>query len=270
MTPAKALFDDPAVRDPYLDHYETIRGRVRTAVVRRHLDEVLSGMKAEQLRVLDIGCGDGRDSAWLAEMGHCVVGFDQSQKMIEYARAKYRSAESEWSGSLEFRRGTQRMALKTFGAESFDLVLSHGVIMYQPDPRPFIAGHLALVRQDGILSLLAKNADALVHRAAREASLDEALQLLDDSCGLGHLGVVTQAQNIQQLADIAFADGATVRSWAGVRMFTDTPTEIIEEAEDEKVIELEWLASRRDPHRRVAALLHLILLKGIDLSLLPK
>lgn len=269
MPTARALFDDQAVRDRFLKHYETIRGRVRTAVVQRHLLEVLESVESMSLRVLDVGCGDGRDSAWLANIGHWVVGYDTSSEMIERARAEYCRAADSLSGALEFRQGTEREALDAFGTDSFDLVLSHGVIMYDSDPRSFIARHLALVSRNGVLSLLAKNADALVHRAAREASLEEALQLLDDSRSPGHLGVSTYAQSVQELADIAFAEGATVRSWAGVRMFTDTPTDIIEAADDEKVIELEWLACRRDPHRRVAALLHVLFLKGLDLSLLP-
>jgi len=265
------LFDDPAVRGPYLDHYDTIRGLVRTAVVQRHLMEVLPAIAAARgLRVLDVGCGDGRESAWLAAAGHDVVGYDASSKMIDDAQEKYGSEEWPESGSLEFCRGTQKDALKAFGADAFDLVLSHGVIMYHTHPKPFIAEHLELTRTDGIFSLVAKNADALVHRAAREASLDEALELLDDSSGLGHLGVVTHAQNIQEISDLAFEDGATVRSWAGVRMFTDTPTDLIERADEDKVIELEWRACRKDPHRQVAALLHVVILKGIDLSLLPE
>jgi SAM-dependent methyltransferase len=269
MSTSAPLFDDPAVRDPYLEHYDTIRGRVRTAIVQRHLIDVIPEIKTSELRVLDIGCGDGRDSAWLASQGHAVVGYDASGKMVDAAREKYGYMEWPASGSLELHRGTQRDALKAFGAEAFDLVLSHGVIMYHANPKRFIAEHLQLTRESGIFSLVAKNADALVHRAAKEASLDEAIELLDDSRGFGHLGVETQAQSIQEIADLAFEDGATVRSWAGVRMFTDTPTDLIESADEDKVIELEWRACRKDPHRLVAALLHVVLLKGIDLSLLP-
>ncbi len=267
MPSTKPLFDDPRVRDPYLEHYETIRGQVRTAVVHRHLEAVLEGLAANRLRILDVGCGDGRDAAWLAELGHEVIGLDSSRKMIDRAEERY--AGISFDGSLTFSRGTQKQALIEFGPGAFDLVLSHGVIMYQADPQRFIADHLALVDDDGMLSLLAKNADALVHRAAREASLDEALQLLDDSRSLGHLGVHTYAQNIQQLADLGLDSGATVRSWAGVRVFTDTPTDRIAEAEADQVIELEWRASRRDPHRQVAALLHVLYDKGPRPFLVP-
>lgn len=35
------------------------------------------------VRVLDVGCGPGRDVAWLAEQGFQAVGIDLSQKMLE-------------------------------------------------------------------------------------------------------------------------------------------------------------------------------------------
>ncbi|QSB17555.1 class I SAM-dependent methyltransferase [Natronosporangium hydrolyticum] len=37
-------------------------------------------------RVLDLGCGTGRDAGYLAEQGHQVVGLDASEEMLDYAR----------------------------------------------------------------------------------------------------------------------------------------------------------------------------------------
>ena len=119
-----SLFDDPEVREPYLKHYETVRGRVRTAIVQRHLQAVLSEMNAESLRVLDVGCGDGRDSAWLAGLGHDVVAFDPSSEMIERARSQHCADGLAGSASLEFRLGDHEQALAEFGPHSFDLVLT--------------------------------------------------------------------------------------------------------------------------------------------------
>ena len=38
--------------------------------------------------VLDLGCGPGRDSAWLAEQGFTAVGLDASAGMVEEARRR--------------------------------------------------------------------------------------------------------------------------------------------------------------------------------------
>jgi cyclopropane fatty-acyl-phospholipid synthase-like methyltransferase len=45
-------------------------------------------------RVLDIGCGDGRDAAWLAEHGFEAVGVDHSQAAIAQARQKWSGIET--------------------------------------------------------------------------------------------------------------------------------------------------------------------------------
>jgi len=172
-------------------------------------------------------------------------------------------------GRVLFEQGDAASAQDRFGLGTFDLVLSHGVLMYHDDPHQFVATHVRMLRPGGTLSLLAKNADSQPFRAAREASVDEAIRLLDDPQNVGHLGLRTGAQTLQDLAEMAFAAGATVRSWAGVRIFSDTPDDIVRGTDLEKVIQLEWLAARRDPHRRTGALLHLLLLRGIDLSLLP-
>ena len=43
-------------------------------------------------RVLDVGCGTGRHSAYLVELGHTVTGVDVSPEMLHVARRKTRAA----------------------------------------------------------------------------------------------------------------------------------------------------------------------------------
>lgn len=262
---AQQLFDRPEVRDRFLGHYETLRGQVREQIVRRHLASVAIDRAGGCLRVADIGCGAGRDTVWLAKQGHRVLALDPADSMVATTRAAV--ADAGVGALVDVERGAAARALEIAGAGAFDLVLSHGVIMYSDDPAAFIAEHLALTSPDGFLSLLAKNAEALVYRAVLEASLDDAMRLLDDSQSIGHLGVATTAQNVQQLSDFGMAAGATLHSWAGVRIFSDA--EAVEPADGSAMIELEWKAALRDPYRRRGALLHALLLKGVDLALLP-
>lgn len=266
------IFEDDSVRSRFLAHYDTVRGAVRSEVVRRHLTSVLPDVSGgRRLRVLDIGCGDGRDALWFASYGHDVVGVDSSKEMLAKASddADSMLKDGQLSGSISFEYGTQADALQNFGPGSFDLVLSHGVLMYHGEARSFVGDHLALVKPKGFFSLLTKNADALVFRAAFEGQIAEALKLVDDTCGLGHLGISTNAHTIQDVSDIVFGFGATIRSWAGVRIVSDTNPLDVEIAGISDVVELEWKLATREPHRRVGALLHAIILKGIDLTLLP-
>lgn len=258
------LFDRPDVRNRFLGHYDGLRGQVREQVVRRHLLEVVLAGAKRPLRVADIGCGAGRDTVWLAQQGHQVLALDPAESMAEVARE---AVEAAGAVKVEIIVGDAATARERVGEAAFDLVLSHGVVMYQEDPAPFVADHLALVAENGALSLLAKNAEALVYRAVAEASVDDAMRVLDDSQSVGHLGAVTGAQTVQQISDFGLAAGATLRSWAGVRIFSDVPA--TEAADDEKLIDLEWKACRREPYRRNGALVHALLFKGLDLSLLP-
>lgn len=40
-------------------------------------------------KVLDVGCGPGREVDWLSEAGYDVTGLDQSEEMLRWAREKY-------------------------------------------------------------------------------------------------------------------------------------------------------------------------------------
>ncbi|MEI7671685.1 MAG: class I SAM-dependent methyltransferase [Deltaproteobacteria bacterium] len=50
------------------------------AVVRRYFRHGLTA---------DVGCGSGRDTAWLSENGYPAIGFDPSQGLLKEARQRY-------------------------------------------------------------------------------------------------------------------------------------------------------------------------------------
>ena len=55
-------------------------------VVRPKVTELLSPNPADY--ILDIACGNGNDSSYLAQRGASVVAFDYSKKMIELAKRR--------------------------------------------------------------------------------------------------------------------------------------------------------------------------------------
>lgn len=72
-------------------------------------------------RVLDVGCGEGRNSIYLAAQGHIVDAFDISAAGI--ASAKRRAAEQR----LDIRFWLEDLASFTF-LRKYDVILSHGVL----------------------------------------------------------------------------------------------------------------------------------------------
>lgn len=78
---------DAAVAAGYERWYETPAGRRAEQVERELLRAMLAGVP-RGARVLEIGCGTGRFTRWLAESGNRVVGVDRSAVMLAEARRR--------------------------------------------------------------------------------------------------------------------------------------------------------------------------------------
>jgi SAM-dependent methyltransferase len=79
-------------------------------------------------RVLDLGCGSGPYSVWLAEQGASVVGLDLSQTMVSLALER----AAEQNVTADFRVADIREPLP-FGNSEFDLVFSSTALHYVED-----------------------------------------------------------------------------------------------------------------------------------------
>lgn len=90
-------------------------------------------------RVLDAACGTGRHGAWLAGLGHDLVGVDASPAMLARARAKLPQARFE-HGDLT--------ALPLPDA-SVDAALCALALVHLPDLRPALAELARVVRPGG-------------------------------------------------------------------------------------------------------------------------
>lgn len=78
----------------------------------------------EKGKILEIGCGNGRDSLFLAQNGLNVVGIDLSRKAVELAQKNFE--ESKISGKILFKVADAEKL--PFPARTFDGVYSIGVL----------------------------------------------------------------------------------------------------------------------------------------------
>lgn len=99
----------------------------------------------------EIGCGNGRDAAWLAAHGYRVTGFDASPGLLAEARRLY--------PAIEFREATlpaldEIDTLDTRDAR-FDNVVCETVIMHLPVDAiaPAVDRLRSLLRSNGVLYL---------------------------------------------------------------------------------------------------------------------
>ena len=97
-------------------------------------------------RTADIGCGSGREVAFLAASGFDAIGYDASDALLEQARFRY--------GKLAFQPA-MLPELKGLPDGSFDNVLCETVIMHLPRAQIAPAVHrlLQVLKPDGILYL---------------------------------------------------------------------------------------------------------------------
>jgi SAM-dependent methyltransferase len=94
----------------------------------------------------DIGCGSGRDVAWLTGHGFETVGFDASRELLAQARQSH--------PGLPFIQATLP-ALEGISDASFQNVLCETVVMHLPSDQliPAVRRLLAILRPGGALYL---------------------------------------------------------------------------------------------------------------------
>lgn len=95
-------------------------------------------------RVLDAGCGAGRNAAWLTEAGARVTGLDASPEMLGRARARVPAASfslADLARPLELSDDT------------FDVAIASLVLHYLRDWTPTLRELRRVVRAGGVLAI---------------------------------------------------------------------------------------------------------------------
>jgi 2-polyprenyl-3-methyl-5-hydroxy-6-metoxy-1,4-benzoquinol methylase len=147
---------------PPRDDLGWLRARAERSELARLLDRAIP----TDARVLELGCGTGQMSLFLASAGRLVVGADLARPSLELAEAARRRYGIE--RALFVETDLRRPALKR---GVFDVVYSSGVLHHTPEPRASFAKLAPLVRPGGHLVLGLYNAYARVpHRLRRAAA----------------------------------------------------------------------------------------------------
>ncbi|AUG76825.1 SAM-dependent methyltransferase [Kitasatospora sp. MMS16-BH015] len=243
----------------WLDRQGGLRRLVRQELVARQLAERLAGR--DELRVLDVGCGQGTQALRLARDGHLVTGLDPDAVTLGAAQAALAAEPAEVRDRVRLLHGDGHSCGRWFGPRSFDVVLCHGVLMYLSDPDPMLASLARMLAPGGLLSLLVRNADALAMRPGLTGDWRAALAAFDSPRYTNGLGLTARADHLLDLAETLKELSVPLRHWYGVRVFTDTTPEDaapVDGRQLAQLIDAEERAGREDPYRRVAALLHVV------------
>ncbi|MCX2182764.1 methyltransferase domain-containing protein [Streptomyces sp. SKN60] len=247
------MTDFARVGRDYAEHSGSARGRLRHDLVARR---VLAELPDRPSRVLDVGCGDGEMSLRLAAAGHRVTAADPSAGMLAAAGHRLR-ARPELAPRVGFlEAGLHELP---FGAEQFDAVCCHGVLMYLDEPAAAIARLAGLVAPGGVLSVLTKNRAAIGAREALRGEYEVARELIERGAAtsVGNLGLAIRGDTAEELDRLAAAQGLVPLPWQGVRVFHDHRDDWAPGPEEYALaLETEWAASARDPYRQLGRLVH--------------
>jgi SAM-dependent methyltransferase len=143
----------------------------------------LGGVELEGARALDVGCGFGRWTRWLAQRGASAVGVDPTEGMLEAAR---RASDA----SVEYRR--MSATALDFPDSSFDVVTCITVIQ-----------HLEPAEQEAAVAEIA--------RVLRPGGRAVALDLID----LGDRGKIVYPRSAPEWIRLYAAHGLAVEWWEG-------------------------------------------------------
>lgn len=131
--------------------YDTPLGQYVDRVEKRLLGQLAQPRPGQ--RALDLGCGTGNHTRWLAGKGLRVTGLDESAAMLEVAARKAQQARTD----VDWVRGDAEEL--PFQEGCLDLVVSVAALEFMARPDRVLAGALRLLRPGGrlVVGLLARD-----------------------------------------------------------------------------------------------------------------
>lgn len=115
------------------------------------LDQILKGRFSAVHRLLDAGCGEGRNMGWFLKQDVQVYGIDVQAEAVQYARAWAKTIQTTFEPSQIMEGDLAKMP---FPDHFFDAVLCNAVLHFAQDElhfRTMWAELTRVVRPNGVL-----------------------------------------------------------------------------------------------------------------------
>lgn len=253
---ASSLTSFDQIATVFADYGQSLPGFVRYKLTQQRLAAYTDKKK---LRVLDIGGGSGPDAGWLAQRGHRVVVLEPSKKQREYAQRRFNFFLSKTARN---RITILPIFLKDLPSnETYDLVLVHGVAMYQADPTSFMEEAIAHVEPGGLFSLVEKGYYGAQARAVRHRDFKALRKLKTTGRVVNFLEQEVWAFRPEELEDLLQRSRFDIVEWHGIRLITDDlriKVKQLKPAELTTILELEAAHGSHPGIRSQGQMLHFI------------
>ncbi|WP_353507919.1 methyltransferase domain-containing protein [Intrasporangium sp.] len=255
---------------PWLERLDNLRNVVRQQLVSRQLDAHLPRTTDGPLRVLDVGAGQGTQALRLARAGHTVTAVEPSPGMREAFLRAAAALEGDARQRVTLLDGDVTALSHLTSPAAYDVVMCHGVLMYLPESGPAMSQLARCAAPGALVSVVARNSDALAWRPSIRHDWTAALHLLDeqeralaegrDAFYLNEIGVRARADRPDELMATVEREGLLVEQWYGIRLASDDvgvdapappPDELA------RIVDLEERLGRTDPYRRMGTLVHI-------------
>ncbi|MGG1663319.1 class I SAM-dependent methyltransferase [Brevibacillus sp. NRS-1366] len=98
-------------------------------------DQLLKGRVTKEMRILDAGCGTGRNLIYFLRNGYTVYAIDRSEDAIRAVWQLGETLAPDWSNEQARVEAVEKMS---FASESFDFVMSNAVLHFAEDQAHFL------------------------------------------------------------------------------------------------------------------------------------
>ncbi|MCS4433788.1 methyltransferase domain-containing protein [Aquiflexum gelatinilyticum] len=109
------------------------------------LDQILKGRFTKEMKILDAGCGEGRNTIYFLQGGYQIFGVDSNPIAIQMARIYAQTIQKDYD---VFRFQTSLVGNMPFHKGAFDVVISSAVMHFATSETHF------LTMMDDMMSVL--------------------------------------------------------------------------------------------------------------------
>ncbi|PZX57892.1 class I SAM-dependent methyltransferase [Algoriphagus chordae] len=132
------------------------------------LDQILKGRFSTDMKILDAGCGEGRNAVYFINGGYQVFGIDQNETAIQYCRYMAKSLDMSYDAHRFQVAGLEEIP---FHQAAFDAVICSAVLHFAKDESHFwqmISEMLRVLKPGGVLWFRMTTAFGGIHEKSQE------------------------------------------------------------------------------------------------------